>query len=389
MNDRLRILHISPYIGDNPLFGGIPVSVMSACEVLASAGHKVTVWSSDYRKSDLSLETDITVRLYKTYMDRLGGFTNGPILPQLIFLPSDRLEAYDVVHLHGYWNSFNPRISRICTKSDIPLILQPHGTLVQSGQRTMGKRIFQLAFHSTLLKATSMAVAFSEVEKQQIVSVGIDEDRIRVIPNFIAGPSNPLPSREEAREKLDFRQDQQVVLYLGRLHPKKGVKELLLAFDIVRRGIPGATLVFVGPDGGELDGLKEMANRLGLSKVRFLGPVTGKEKWMVLRAADVFCLPSYFDAFPRAVLEAALAGIPIVLSSLVELPYLDELPSVVHADPRPEALAKSLLAVLSDGNLRMRLTKNARLWIERHASPSSVLPLFEDLYQTAEQNRPY
>ena len=387
MTSKIAVLHIAPFIAQNPKLGGIPVAVREDCNGLRRAGHRVVVWSTPWGAPDggSALNTDLDAELttFATHWDFVGNLLNTPIVPELMVLDHRLISGFDIVHFHNYWNTYTPRIAKVCAETRTPLILQPRGSLVRSRQKEMAKGIFQLLFRRGIVKATATAIALSETERLQLERCGFARAQIVVIPNMISVPAQRLPGKPEARRLMGLPEQRSVILFLGRLHPAKGVENLVLAYSLLRRELPESCLVLAGPDEGMRNKLQRMITELGIRDVLFLGPLDQSKKWIALCAADVFCLPSRYEAFPNAVLEAAWAKVPIVLSTHVSLPYLEEVQAVAFAEPVPEELSSALENVLSDATLRSKLVANAHDWIRRHFTPEAIIPQLELTYESA------
>jgi len=385
----LKILHVTPFVVPDPKLGGMPRSVLSLCVALRDRGHQVTIWAGDdgdsrYRTTDHGEGSTVSIKLFRSRWRRLGSVLNTPILPELTFPDPHVLQSFDVVHMHGYWNTFTPSIALACRKGSVPLVLQPRGSLVSSGQRGVPKRVFQFLFRDQVVRSTSIAVALTENERGDLRKSGFRNSQIQLIPNFAPSPPTSLPSASAAKRSFRIPEGAKVVLFLGRLHPAKGGKELLMAYILARQHIPESVLLFCGPDEGALQELKRITAASGLEEtIRFLGPLDEDRKWLALRAADLYCLPSFFEAFPRVVLEAGIIGTPTILSSLVTLPFAAQEGAVMRSDPEPGALSRCITAVLSNEGLRLELSSRIRAWVERHFSAPVVIPLVEDAYAHA------
>ena len=109
--------------------------------------------------------------------------------------------------------------------------------------------------------------------------------------------------------------DMRTLLYLGRIHPKKGLDLLLLAWRDLQSRFPNWRLQIVGADnGGFLDQMRRLSADLGLQRVEFSGPLYGANKWRSYRKADLFVLPTYSENFGLVVAEALAAGTPAIVS---------------------------------------------------------------------------
>ena len=388
MTGTLRVLHVSPFVVPDPILGGMPQSVLALGVALRRRGHDVTIWASDAgdpRFWARSREEDgfLTIRLFKTRWRRLGSILNTPILPDLAIPDPRILRDFDIVHLHGYWNTFTPGVALGCRKTSTPLILQPRGSLVQSGQREFAKRFFQLLFRDQIVRSTATAIALTESERGQLLKNGFQEARIRVVPNMAPSLPSNLPTAASAREALRIPDGAKAILFLGRLHPAKGVKELLMAYRFVRQEAPDSVLLIGGADEGMLAELKKIARESDMESVQFLGPLDEERKWLALRAANLFCLPSSFEAFPRVVLEAGVIGIPTILSTHVDLPYANADGAVLKCDRDPRALSRCILSVLLNEVLQLELSERIRAWVQRRFSPDVVVELVEGVYSHA------
>ena len=163
---------------------------------------------------------------------------------------------------------------------------------------------------------------------------------VQVMPNPI-----DLPHEETPWEKRDSS-----ILFLGRLEQEKGVFDLLAAFSAIARQAPEARLLLCGV-GSARAKLEKIVQENGLtSRVDFPGWVDGEEKACLLRRAGVFVLPSYAEGMPMSVLEAMVAGTPVVASRVGAVPEMLENGNsgfVVEAG-RVDELAEAILAALDD-----------------------------------------
>ncbi len=182
---------------------------------------------------------------------------------------------------------------------------------------------------------------------------------VQVIPNGIALPAAAPPSRA---------QDGETILFVGRLRTRKAVAVLFEAFAEVAAARPRARLVVLG-DGEQRAALEAQRARLGLeSRVDLRGAVPREETARWLREADIFCLPSTYEGFPLAILEAMAQGLPVVATRVAGVPEaIEEGASGLVVDAEDgRALAAALVALLSDPDRRGRYgTRGRELLAER------------------------
>ena len=147
------------------------------------------------------------------------------------------------------------------------------------------------------------------------------------------------------------------MLFLGRIHPKKGVAELIRAWALLRRSDPslalGWRLIVAGwDDGGHLPGLRTLVAELGLvDHVLFIGSVFGADKEAWFRSAKAFILPSYSEGLPMAVLEAWSYELPVFMTGACNLPEGFEEGAAIEVSTDPNQLANALGVDLGSGNL--------------------------------------
>lgn len=271
------------------------------------------------RKQDV--EADIlTVREANTPHDSFisahkQDFAGIPLLGALR-LSSDlartvRTEAFtaDVVHTHGLWLMPNVNAGYAAAAARRPLVVTPRGMLGPEALAFSArkKHLFWRLLQGPAYAHAAVWHATSAAEAQDIRTFGVRAP-IAIIPNGIDIPnsSTTLLSREGNLHRI---------LYLGRLHPKKGLPDLIAAWDRLADERIDWTVHIVGPDeGGHRAELEKMASQGSVPRVIFEGPVYGAEKMQVLSEADLFVLPTQNENFGLAVAEALAAAVPAIVS---------------------------------------------------------------------------
>ncbi|HEX7044861.1 MAG TPA: glycosyltransferase family 4 protein [Burkholderiales bacterium] len=192
---------------------------------------------------------------------------------------------------------------------------------------------------------------------------------------------NPVPPAC-LRIVPDRKPDCEVVLFVGRLEPAKGVLDLLAAVRRIEHRFPRLTLRLAGD--GDREWVAREARNLELrSRVECLGWISGERKHRALAGATVFVLPSYVEGLPVALVEAMAAGLPVVATRV------GGIPSVVKTEENGfvvepgdiDALATALARVLRDAPLQRRMGARSRITIERDFCPEKVIAQIEALYR--------
>lgn len=218
------------------------------------------------------------------------------------------IRSAQILHNHGLWSSANTIAACTALARGVQLITQPHGMLEPWAleQGRLKKAAALSSYQGYTLAKSSALVATSEQEYMHLRRLELRAP-IAIIPNGHNSPntgSRDLPASPEPRDRR--------VLFLSRVHPKKGLLNLMHAWAAVER--EGWTLHIAGPDEGDhLRELVALTRRLGIaSSVNFIGEVEGAIKNACFASADLFVLPTHSENFGIAVVEALSYGIPVI-----------------------------------------------------------------------------
>ncbi|MDD1792972.1 glycosyltransferase family 4 protein [Enterovibrio sp. ZSDZ42] len=176
--------------------------------------------------------------------------------------------------------------------------------------------------------------------------------------------------------------EQGLILFLGRLGKRKGVKDLIDAFSIVLKDIPHARLALGGD--GDIAEFKHQVASLGISNnVDFLGWISGKEKETWLSKADIYCLPSYNEGFPMGVIEAMSARVPIVASTAGGIPDAIEhgLEGLLVQPGDIDTLASHLQLLIDNRQTNAEFSQSAHLKFGNSFSKKAVFPKLDSIYK--------
>ena len=225
------------------------------------------------------------------------------------------LSERDILHNHGLWMLPNIYPGAVKQRTGCKLVLAPRGTLAAwSLQQSKWKKKLAGFFGQwTTLQRTDCFHATSEQEYEDIRRLGFRQP-VAVIPNGINMPSasfqttdlSPVHVRGQARDRH--------LVYLGRIHPQKGIDRLLDIWPTLARERPGWKLILCGP--GEPDYVRSVIARIQSlqGSVEYAGPVWGVEKSQRLFRSAVFILPSESENFGISVAEALAHGLPAIVS---------------------------------------------------------------------------
>jgi poly(glycerol-phosphate) alpha-glucosyltransferase len=255
----------------------------------------------------------------------------------------------DLVHVHGLW--MHPSADVVAwSRGTKPYLVSPHGMLDPWALANSGlkKRIARLLYEDRHLGGAACLHALCTAEAEAIRAFGL-QSPICVIPN---GVEMPCPADDRLRPPWpDLETGARVLLFLGRLHPKKNVHGLLHAFARVKadRGLADWRLAIAGWDqSGYRAELAALIDALSIERdVAFLGPLHGARKDAALRNATAFVLPSLSEGLPMAVLEAWSYGLPVAMTAACNLPEGFAAGAAREISPDPDQLAHDLADFLS------------------------------------------
>jgi glycosyltransferase involved in cell wall biosynthesis len=219
-------------------------------------------------------------------------------------------ERINLVHSHGLWRFPNIYAGQAAWRRQIPHVVSPRGMLstVALGFSTLSKRLFWAAGQGGIVHKAACVHATSATEYEEIRAFGVAPP-VAVIPNGVDMP--PRTTRSAAR--VDERR--RTLLYLGRVHPKKGLDSLLAAWVTVAPAFPSWSLRIVGPgELGHIAELKQQIAAMGAPRVVFDGPVYGDAKWEVYRSADLFASPTLNENFGLTVAESLACLRPVIVT---------------------------------------------------------------------------
>lgn len=222
-----------------------------------------------------------------------------------------RQRCPNLIHSHGLWTPVNHWASATARRHDIPLIIQPRGMLEPwaLNHKAWKKKLALALFQSHDLKKASMFFATSSMEYENIRSLGFRQP-VAIIPNGVLG--GQVCELDTKPNLSKWRDGERVVLFLSRVHPKKGLFNLLKAWAIVKPH--GWRLQIAGPnEDGHLAEVLSLARELGIDlMVDYLGSVDGKAKSQTYLKANLFVLPTFSENFGLVVAEALAHGLPVI-----------------------------------------------------------------------------
>ncbi|CAG1010778.1 GDP-mannose-dependent alpha-(1-6)-phosphatidylinositol dimannoside mannosyltransferase [Phycisphaerales bacterium] len=382
----MRIAHYIPAV--RLAEGGVVRAVLDLAAVLAADGNGVSLLTSDdsdappaWREAGAS----------RPRLVRLPP----PVLPGGLFSPAQQrtvaqaLAGHDILHLHAMWTPSNLQLARLARRAGVPYVVSVHGMLDDwsMAQRSLKKRCYLLlagrrwlrnaaAVHCTAAFELDQAAKYFDRSRAEVIPLVFDLDSYRILP----GPAAARTAYGLADD------DAPILLFLSRIHPKKGLDVLIRAAGVLARGGVDFRLVVAGS--GESGYEREMADLAAQQKLgdrcRFVGLVVGPTKVSLYQAADLTVIPTSQENFGFVFIESLACGTPVVTTRGVDIwPELLRSGGATIADAEPRELAEALQSLLRDRAALRQSGEQGRAWVLGSMDPSSIARRFRQCYARA------
>ncbi|MGB0720789.1 MAG: glycosyltransferase [Gammaproteobacteria bacterium] len=314
----MKILHV---IGSMSVHDGGPTqAVRDMARAVADLGHEVWIYSTDAaRHGEPAHPLGVDVECGKARIRYFANAHPRPWLrsPALNQALTETIPGCDLVVIHSLYHYHSWRAAALSRRFSVPYVIRPHGTLDPFiwRRRRWLKIFFEYWFQNRDLRAAAALHYTTEQERE------LARPYVRGSDGFVV-PLGVWPrDMPKAAEGAGDGARGDSLLYLGRLHPKKGIDLLVRAFARLAPDQPELRLTIAGSGSPAYTGeLRRLVHELGLrGRVDFHGYVQGVEKDELLSRAAFFVLPSHSENFGIAVVEAMAAGLPVLISDDVNL----------------------------------------------------------------------
>ncbi|MBN2161937.1 MAG: glycosyltransferase [Pontiellaceae bacterium] len=352
--------------------GGLFYAVSALCRTLQDNGVELSVFGRKDSCSDTDSATWGAVPLCSYPAHTALGISF-----QLQQLLADA--RGDLVHQHGIWLYDQWAALRWQTKTAKPVVISPHGMLDPWALNSSAwkKRAVERLFARKSLHQATCIHALCRSEAESIRAYGLTNP-IAIIPNGVELPVlSPQKSTKENNKKT--------LLFLGRIHPKKGLQQLIEAWGAEN----GAwrenwSLTIAGwDDGGYEPALRSLVDSVGVSgSVQFAGPRFGEEKAELLRSADAFVLPSFSEGLPMSVLEAWAYGLPVLMTGFCNLPEGFSNKAAIRITPDVDSVISGLGQLAGmDADALKSMGANGRALVESTFTWQKVAGEMKQVYE--------
>jgi len=334
----LRIAHLTPEMGMH--YGGPARSVSGLAQAQHQAGHTVAIFAMEDRLDRPAVQVpDLDIRLTSSSSLARLQYSAGLISQVMDYCP-------DLIHSHGIWTYFSWASHVAARRLGVPHVCAPRGMLDEWALKSgwLQKRIAGALYQNRILRRAACLHALVPEETFSMLAHGLCRP-IAAVPN---GVHERLLTLARDRTAFDLRfpdlSGKRIVLFLGRIAPKKGLLNLIGAWRSLGVARKGWHLAIAGPD--EDDHVNEVRAAIGArgldDTVSLLGPQLGDEVYECLLAADIFVLPSFSEGFSMAVLEAIACGTPVCITPACNFLEIESVQAGSICCPTSESLAQAL-----------------------------------------------
>lgn len=380
-SNSMRVLHVIPSVA--PCRGGPSKAVIEMVSALRRAGINAEIaTTNDDGPNKLSVDTSeltehqgVPVRFFNRISFPIPALREFSYAPGFGSWLKHNIRDYDIIHVHAIFSYCSTRAMQLARKYNVPYVVRPIGQLERwSLQQSKGRKQWYLDWIERKNIANAGFVQFTAAAERQQAQEVIHTMKSEVIPLGLEMPMEVRGAREKLIARLKLKRERPVVLFLSRLHRKKGLEILLESIaELAQLRIQ---LIIAGDgDPDYIQHLENLAKSLKINEdCHFIGFVKGSEKALLLQGADLFALTSFSENFGIAALEALAAGTPTLLSTEValsrtvaehDLGYVTEL--------EVNDIARHLSEALTDLEALQDMGSAARDYVEQNFQWSHVV----------------
>lgn len=382
----MKILIVVPAIG--PVYGGPSKIVLELAQALSRLPINIDVVTTNANGS-----TKLDVPLYQWVMEKGFRIKYFPYLPLGDYKISlslstwllNNIAKYDLVHTNAIFSYPVSFTHWVCRFHQVPYIITPHGMLEPwaLSYKTRKKHFYYTLFEKSSLEKAAVLQITGTPEARNIRNLGLKVPLV-YIPNGIhKGDIETLVSPQQFYQKFPETYGKTLILFLGRIDPKKGLDLLATAFARTKAVFPKVHLVIAGPNNiGFLTTVQNYFKKENcLDAITFTGLLTGSLKYAALSAASLYVSPSYSEGFSMSILEAMASGLPCVITTGCNFPEAESAQAAYVTRIDADAIAKALIQCLDDPEGSKAMGKRARQLVIDHYSWEKIALNLSNVYR--------
>jgi len=386
----MKVLHVIPSIPK--VRGGPSRAIAEMVQALRQQGIDAEIATTNDDGDtllDVPLQCQVIynhvpVRFFHRFSPRNKAIREYAFSIQLTSWLWSNITNYDLIHIHALFSYPSTVAMTIARSRNVPYIVQPHGLLCEWSlqQSRLKKQTYLKLVEQSNLEHSQALHFTAQQEKTEAARLNLS------VPTFTLPhglfPSQTIPNaRQKLRQKLNLADDQPIILFLSRLHPKKGLDYLITALSKISHH--RFTFIIAGSGTPEYEAeIRSMLSLANLGdRTHLTGFIEGETKDLFLQGSDLFALTSHSENFGVAVLEAWSAGLPVMLTPGVALASIAHQYQLGHV---PEfdinAIANALLHCLQHPDEAKAMGDRARQFVLKNYTWDKIAIQMIDVYES-------
>lgn len=386
----LRILHIIPSV--SPKRGGPSKAIIDMVSALRKSGTNAEIATTnddgdellDVPIGNLIQHRGVPTRFFKRTSPKISALREFAYCAGFARWLKNNIANYDLIHVHAIFSYCSSRAMQIARKHNIPYVVRPIGQLEQWSltQSRTRKIAYLKLFEKQNLEFADCVQFTSRSEQHQALEL-LPKLTSDIIPLGLELPMRIRQAKVKMEQRWNLQRDVPTLLFLSRLHKKKGLELLLKA--LAKQPNQDYQLVIAGEgDRSYTQSLQTLTEQLGLKAAcRYVGFVKGAEKKLLLQGADLYTLTSHSENFGIAVLEAMASGTSVLISDQVALSkQVEENKLGFVTELSIEHIQAQLENALEDIDQTQELGRHARTYVKQHFQWSHIAKQLNQLYHS-------
>lgn len=382
----IKILMVVPSL--SKIYGGPSKSVIELVEAISAKRISVDIVTTSINgdeQLDVTCNTWIESKNYRVryfLYSHLSQFAFSASLTAWLF---KHVCEYDIVHTNGMFSYPVLPAYWACQFHKIPYVITPHGMLEPwaLAYKAWKKNLYFNLLEKPALKKASTIQMLASTEAERIEHFNLPTS-LAIVPNGIHKKDFvSLPDSEIFYQQYPHTRNKNLILFLGRIDPKKGLDLLANAYGKVFTQFPQSHLIVAGQDNiGFMSTAKNYFSQAGCAEaVTFTGMLKGEQKYAALAAADIYVAPSYSEGFSISVLEGMACALPCVITTGCNFPEAQKENAAYVVDIDAEAIANALIKCLENPQKAKEMGDRAKKLIQEHYTWDKIALKMIDVYQ--------
>ena len=349
----MKIAHIVPYIGNEA--SGPAYSVPALCCALQRNGCEVILYTLNPLPN-------------KRFNFQINGFKRDFMILKSFGFSYQMLRSLlnnnqiDLIHNHSFWMAPNIFAGIVSKRKNIPLVNAPRGTM---SDKALSRSVLKKSIAKFLGQKFAM-------HQSTCFHTTAEHETLDLKKHFPKKPIIQIPNGVDIPNLINIKKDKDLrkILYLGRIHPIKGIENLIDAWALIENQFQDWSLDIVGlAEPRYLNTLKSRTQHLNLKKISFKNPVYGKDKLTCYQEADIYVLPSYSENFGMTVAEALANSTPVITTYSTPWSDLNDKHAGWCIEVGVDSLHKTLINALSKTKEELfQMGNNGREWMKKSFS---------------------